>query len=407
MKIRKAYKFRLKTNREQECLFQQFSGCCRFVWNLTWSLNEYRLDNHLPLIRYHESSWFLTLWKQSEEYGFLREAPSQALQQTLKDLDRAIRDGFDKSQPLKRMPRYRKKGQHDSFRIPQGFKLEGNRVFLPKIGWLRFYRSRKIEGTPKNITVSRRGDHWYISIQVEQELADPVHPSSSAVGIDMGVIRFATLSDGTYLEPLNSFRDLEAKLAREQHKLARKKKFSKNWHKQKSKIIRLHTRIADTRNDYLHKASTTISKNHAVVVLEDLRISNMVRSAKGTADNPGRNVRAKSGLNKSILDQGWYEFRRQLEYKQLWRGGKVIAVPPQYTSQTCPRCGLVSKDNRTSQSSFKCQRCGYTENADVVAAINIKAVGQTVLACGEDALATSVKQEPVGNREVSPLQVAI
>ncbi|MGB9500297.1 MAG: RNA-guided endonuclease InsQ/TnpB family protein [Dissulfuribacterales bacterium] len=317
MKIRKAYKFRLKTNREQECLFQQFSGCCRFVWNLTWSLNRYRLDNHLPLIRYYESTWFLTLWKQSEEYGFLREAPAQVLQQALKDLDRAIRDGFDKSQPLKRMPRYRKKGRHDSFRYPQGFRIKGNRVFLPKVGWVRFWKSREIDGTLKNITVSRRGTRWYVSIQVEQELADPVYPSSSVVGIDMGVVRFAILSDGTFLEPLNGFRNLEDRLAREQHKLTRKVKFSRNWHRQKARISRLHTQIADARKDYLHKASTTISKNHAVVVLEDLQIRNMSKSAKGTADNLDRNIRAKSGLNKSILDQGWYEFCRQLEYKQL------------------------------------------------------------------------------------------
>ncbi|MGB9500148.1 MAG: RNA-guided endonuclease InsQ/TnpB family protein, partial [Dissulfuribacterales bacterium] len=142
MKVCKAYKFRLKTNSETDGILRQYVGCSRFLWNKTLSLNLYRLENHLPLIGYYEAAWFLTLWKQSEEYSFLREAPSQALQQTLKNLDRAFGNAFDKSQPLKRIPRYRKKGCHDSFRIPQGFKLEGNRVFLPKIGWLRFYRSR-------------------------------------------------------------------------------------------------------------------------------------------------------------------------------------------------------------------------------------------------------------------------
>ncbi|WP_459947922.1 RNA-guided endonuclease InsQ/TnpB family protein, partial [Desulfocastanea catecholica] len=197
-------------------------------------------------------------------------------------LDQALREAFDKKNP-KRFPRFKKKGKDtDSFRYPQGFKLDGNRVFLPKIGWVRFIKSREIEGTPRNITVSRRGDHWYVSIQTEREIPEPVHPSAFAVGIDMGIARFATMSDGSFLEPLNSFKKLEMKLAKEQRKLARKVKFSANWQKQKKKITRLHIRIADTRNDYLHKSSTTISKNHAIVYVEDLKIRNMSRSAAGT-----------------------------------------------------------------------------------------------------------------------------
>jgi transposase len=189
-------------------------------------MNEKRLDEKQPLIWYQEMAWFLTLWKKSEDFSFIKTAPSQALQQTLKDLERAIKDGFDKKQPLKRMPRYKKRGLHDSFRYPQGFKIEGNRLFLPKIGWVRFYKSRNIEGIPKNITVSKKGEHWFVSIQVEKE-CEPIHQKvEKVVGVDMGIVRFATLSDGSYLEPLNSFRKLERKLAREQKKLTRKKEFS-------------------------------------------------------------------------------------------------------------------------------------------------------------------------------------
>jgi putative transposase len=138
-----------------------------------------------------------------------------------------------------------------------------------------------------------------------------------------------------------------------------------------------------------------ISKNHAIVFIEDLKVSSMSRSASGTQEEPGRTVAAKSGLNKSILDQGWGEFRRQLEYKQVWRGGYVIAVPPQYTSQTCPACGHVAKENRQTQAVFNCVACGFFENADLVGAINIRAVGHTVLACGESAQSgRSAKQEP-------------
>ncbi len=129
-------------------------------------------------------------------------------------------------------------------------------------------------------------------------------------------------------------------------------------------------------------------------MLEDLKVSNMSRSAKGTHEEPGRNVKAKSGLNKSILDQGWSMFADMLEYKQAWRGGEVIYVSPHHTSQTCPKCSHVSADNRLSQSDFECTACRYKNNADVVGAMNILARGHRVLACGETALADSMKQEP-------------
>lgn len=127
--------------------------------------------------------------------------------------------------------------------------------------------------------------------------------------------KLATLSDGTVFEPVNSFQKKQKTLARLQRQLSRKVKFSNNWQKQKRKIQRLHSRIANIRRDYLHKVTTTVSKNHAMIVIEDLKVSNMSKSAAGTVSQPGRNVRAKSGLNRSILDQGWYEMRRQLEYK--------------------------------------------------------------------------------------------
>lgn len=395
MKIRKAYKFRLKAKANQVALFRQQAGCCRFLWNKALSLQKERLDAGEKVLRYVEMAKLLTGWKREEKTAFLATAPIHALQQTLKFLDQALMEAFDKKNP-KRFPVFKKKGlAGDSFRHPDCFKLDGDRIFLPKIGRVRFIKSREIEGTPRNITVSRRGEHWYVSIQTELEIVEPVHPGASSIGIDLGVARFATLSDGSFLEPLNSFKRIEKQLAREQRKLARKQKFSANWRKQKAKITKLHIRIADVRNDFLHKASTTISKNHAIIVLEDLRIRNMSKSAKGTVEAPGRKVRAKAGLNKAILDQGWFEFRRQLEYKQAWRGGTVIAVPPQYTSQTCPACGSVSKDNRKSQAKFACVECGFSGNADLVAANNILAAGLAVSACGEPALSgRSVKQEP-------------
>jgi putative transposase len=190
-------------------------------------------------------------------------------------------------------------------------------------------------------------------------------------------------------------RHLGRVVQREQRKLSRKVKFSNNWRKQKERIARLHLRIADARNDYLHKVSTEISKNHAMVVLEDLRVRNMSASAKGAVDEPGRNVRQKAGLNKAILDQGWHAFRRMLAYKLAWAGGALELMPPHHTSQTCPECGHVSKDNRQSQAVFRCEACGFEDHADHVAAINIlRRAGHARIACGDTGLVGGLAQQP-------------
>ena len=202
------------------------------------------------------------------------------------------------------------------------------------------------------------------------------------IGIDMGITQYATLSDGTVIPSINSYAKQASKLQKEQRRLSRKTKFSNNWKKQVKKVQKCHKRIRNVRNDFLQKTTTEISKNHVGIVVEDLITANMSKSASGTKENPGTNVKAKSGLNKSILDQGWSEFRRQLEYKQQWRGGRVIAIPPQYTSQKCSKCGSVSSDNRKKQSEFACVSCGHETNADLNAARNILAAGRAVLACG-------------------------
>ena len=224
------------------------------------------------------------------------------------------------------------------------------------------------------------------------------HPSDSEIGIDAGVKCFAAFSDGTMVQGVNSFRNHEDRLAREQRKLSRKQKGSQNWKRQKKRISRLHHTIANVRQDFLHKLSTEISKTQARVYVEGLQIKNMSSSARGTIGQPGRMVKAKSGLNKSILDQGWFEFRKQLEYKLLWKGGSLVEVDYRYTSQTCSCCGCRAKENRKSQAVFRCQACGHQENADINAAKNILTVGQTGLTCQANRVGGR-QQEPAGNRE--------
>ncbi len=258
----------------------------------------------------------------------------------------------------------RLRGQNDVFHYPQGVKLdqENSRIFLPKLGWIRYRNSREVTGEVKNVTPSQPCGKWYVSLRTEYEVADPVHNTGTMVGLDTGVTKLATLSDGTVYQPVNRFKQASA-----------------SWQKQKRKIRRPHSHMANIRRDHLHKVTSEISKNHAMIVIEDLKVSNMSKSAKSTTEPPGRNVRAKSGLKRS-LGQDWYEMRRQPEYKQHWRGGQVLAILPAYTSQRCACCGHTAKENRLSQSRFECQICGDTANADVNGARNILAAGHAVLA---------------------------
>ncbi|EBG5222223.1 IS200/IS605 family element transposase accessory protein TnpB [Salmonella enterica subsp. enterica] len=386
MLILKAYKFRLEPTPEQSQRLRQLCGCARFVWNLGLAETKRIPGSGEKLPSAFELNRMLTVWKKMPEHIFLQDAYTDNLQQKLKDLHAAWKRCFDKKLAAKAPVWKRKNEGRDSIRFVNFEKycrLENRRVKLPSgLGWVKFRQSQRVNGKIKNATISQLAGQWYISFQVEVETAEPNHTSTTIVGLDAGVTKLATLSDGTVYQPVNSFKASQRRLATLQRQLSRKVKFSSNWQKQKRKVQRLHSHIANIRRDYLHKVTSEISKNHAMIVIEDLKVSNMSKSAKGTAEQHGRNVKAKSGLNRSILDQGWYEMRRQLEYKQLWRGGQVLAVPPAYTSQRCACCGHTAKENRLSQSKFVCQACGYTANADVNGACNILAAGHAVLACG-------------------------
>ncbi len=376
-----AFKYELMPTGVQQRQMRRFAGSCRFVFNKALALQEERHERGEKKLGYAGLCRELTAWRNGAETPWLADAPIHPLQQTLKDLERAYSNFFAKRADF---PRFKKKGQSDRFRYPDPKQIkldQGNsRIFLPKLGWLCTRFSRDVLGTVKNITVSASCGKWFVSIQTEREVAQPI-PNGDAVGIDMGVARFATLSDGTFYAPLNSFKRHQDRLRKAQQAMSRKVKFSSNWKKGKSRIQKIHARIGNARRDYLHKTSTTISQNHAMVCIEDLQVRNMSKSSAGSTEKPGRNVRAKSGLNKSILDQGWFEFRRQLDYKLAWNGGYLIAVPPQNTSRTCPCCGHVSANNRQTQAQFLCVDCGFEENADLVGAINVLRAGHARFAC--------------------------
>ena len=371
--------------------------------------------------------------KNNPDFDFLRtHANAVSLQQKIRDLASAWSRFFDskthtrlkenKKKPRKPkffklvdgteiqlrplMPRFKRKSDgRDSIRLVQFDKycrIEGNRVKLPNgVGFVKFKKSQDIIGTIKNVTISKKSGHWYVSFGTERELAEnPRHPAQSAIGLDMGISKLLTTSDGQTIKPKNSFKANQIKLATLQRQLSRKVLFSANWKKQNRKIQKLHHHIANIRHDYLHKITTTISKNHAMIACEDLKVANMSKSASGTKEKKGRHVKAKSGLNKSILDQGWGMMVNMLEYKQQWQGGLLIKVNPRYTSQTCFECKHIAKENSRTQANFECVKCGHKANADVNAAKNILAAGHAVLSAeGGRGKGRPLKQKTCDGRE--------
>ncbi len=411
MKINKAYKFRLEPNAEQGVMLTQLVDSARFVWNqiLAASFEMFAKNEFINATNLVNKIMDL---KNNPDFSFLKsQSNAVSLQQKIRDLASAWSRFFDpkvharykenKKKPKKPksfklldgteiqlrplMPQWKRKiDRRDSMRLVQFDKycrIEGNHVKLPNgIGLVKFRKSQDIIGTIKNITISKKSSRWYLSFGTERELEQNlIHPSESAIGIDLGITKLITTSDGKYIKPKNSFKANQVKLAKLQRQLSKKMLFSQNWKKQNRKIQKLHHHIANIRHDYLHKITTSISKSHAMIACEDLKVANMSKSASGTMENKGRNVKAKSGLNKSILDQGWGMVVNMLEYKQKWQGGLLIKVNPRYTSQTCFECKYIAKENRQTQAKFECVKCRYITNADINAARNILAAGHAVL----------------------------
>jgi putative transposase len=378
-----AFKFARMPSGQQTRNLRQFAGSCRFVYNKALALNTERYEKEDRRLGYAKLCALLLNWKT--EHEFLSDVPAQALQQALKNLERGYTNFFQKRADF---PKFKKKGRHESFRIPQGFEVDkqNGRIKLPKLGWMRYRKSQEVLGEAKNVTVSESCGKWFVSIQTEREVLTPQHPSISAVGMDWGVVNFATLSDGKVVGQCQPLKKFLPKLPKFDRRLARKKKFSKNWRKAKARITRLHTRVAN------------ISKSHVVVCVEDLQVQNMSKSATGTKEKPGKRVAQKSGLNRSILDASPFELRRQLEYKTQWNGGLLVPVPARNTSRHCPvsvgGCGHVSAENRQAQANFVCVKCGFSANADWVAAVNVKEDGLASLACSESSPTGASCQEP-------------
>ncbi len=376
----KAFRFRLSPTKEQSKQLLQFAGSCRYIFNhfltVQKDLYQQRKETNNPEIRllsYPQTSALLVQLKREEATNWLTNTPMQSLQQSLMDLDRAFKGWLIKKTGF---PKFKKKGQHDSIRfpVPPVVDQSNKTIKLPKLGLVKYRKSREILGTIRSATVSKEGQHWFISILTEQsENLDP-HPSQIPIGIDVGVTHFLTLSTGEHIDLPNLDR-LIHRVTSLQQRLSHKKKGSNNRKKARQRLSTAHRKLRHVRQDFLHKTSTRLAKNHSYIVMEDLKVTNMMRSAKGTVDKPGRNVKAKSGLNRSIAKQAWTTFRNFLTHKLNKLNGELRLVDPRHTSQTCSQCLTTDKRNRKSQSKFECVSCGHTVNADHNAATNILRLG--------------------------------
>jgi putative transposase len=282
------------------------------------------------------------------------------------------------------VPRFKKKGRKDSFTLDGSIKVEHFKIKVPVIGWLKTYERLPQGVTPKSVSISRSADRWFISFKIEVE---PINTPKcvDCIGVDLGINSLTTLSTGEEFKGAKSYKKFEKKLSRLQYLLRHKNIGSSNYKKAQSKIARVHRKITNIRSDTLHKLTTYISKNHAVIGLENLNVSGMMASRK---------------LAKAIGDMGFYEFRRQLEYKCQLYGSRLVFVDRFYpSSKTCSNCGHIKESLPLSERVFKCEKCQFECDRDLNASINLeKAASSVVSACGLDSAdASRAKQEENGN----------
>lgn len=360
---RQAFKFQLKPTPAQIASMKSFAGACRFVYNRALTMQSDIWRNGDRYIPYNKMASWLVEWKGQEELSWLSNAPSQILQQSLKDLEKAFNNLFARRATF---PSPKKKGKNDAFRYPtQRVKLdEGNeRIQLPKLGWVRYRKSRNITGVIKNVTVSMKLDKWYVSLQTESEVETPALLQSSMIGLDTCNIECLTTSEGTDFFSQATLPKMERSLEKSIKRLRRKKNFSCNWIKQRHKVNRLLHRISNMRKDHFHKISTALSKNHAIVVIENL---------EHATSHPNHAPRKKAAAVNNI-----YELKRQLDYKLSWNGGELVTVH-EHDNNLKP----VGDDSA-------CTTYG------IIRAKKILAAGHAVIACGGmDILRHPLKQEP-------------
>lgn len=367
------FKTELKLNNKQRTNLSKHAGTARHAWNWGLDLTKAILNNNKT---YHSEEkikfptaielhkWLNRLVKPDNQwyYESSKCAPQYALRQ--------LRDAWERCfKHIASAPKFKKKGRHDSFTLDGSIRVDHFKIKVPVIGWLKTYERLPQDYHPKSVTISRQADKWFISFKVERE-AKFTSKIAECVGVDLGVLTLATLSTGEIVEGAKSYRKYEKKLARMQWLNRHKVIHSNNWKKAQLKIARLHQRIANIRKNTLHKLTSQLAKNHSMIVIENLNVSGMLANRK---------------LAKAIADMGFYEFRRQLDYKcKLYGSELIIADRWLASSKTCSSCGQVKEAMPLSVRIFECD-CGLVIDRDLNAALNLAARGDQL---GRDSLWT-------------------
>lgn len=364
MQVNLSYKFRLYPNEEQKILLAKHFGCTRFVWN--YFLNErkeFYLNNKEDIeekrikssLNYYDNAKQLTSLKKEEEHNWLNECNSQSLQSCLKHLDSAYKMFFRKTH---KFPNFKSKDSKQSFTVPQFFKLENKKIYFPKFKeGIKVKEHRKLEGKFVVATISKNtANQYYVSIIVEKEVKS-LEKLQTAVGIDLGIKDFATLSNGIVYENIKPLRKKMKKLKFLQRQLSKAKNGSKNRKKRQLRLAKYHLKISNIRKDYLHKITDQISKESQFVAMENLNVSGMMKNHK---------------LAQSISDVSWHEFKRQLEYKCKWRGREFVVIDRFFpSSKLCGVCNTINQELTLKDREWTCKNCNTTHKRDELASRNI------------------------------------
>ena len=369
-----AHKIALDPNNVQASYFAKAAGTARFAYN--WALAEWqrqyeawKQDNSLPKPSEAALRRQLNAIKR-EQFPWMLEVTKNAPQMAIMQLGKAFENFFA---GRAKYPKFRKKGVHDRFTLTNDqFRIDGSRIRIPNLGWVRMRESLRFAGKIMSATISRVADRWFVSITVDvpDQSHLPKAENQGVVGVDLGVSALATLSTGETIPGPKPHKALLGRLRRLSRSLSRKAKGSANRRKAKARLAKLHARIANIRLDALHKLTTDLTRRFHTIGIEDLNVRGMVRNRH---------------LARSIADMGFFEFRRQLEYKAAMRGGQVVIADRWFpSSKICSCCGHKQEELPLSVRRWSCSICGVEHDRDLNAAINLKnyAASSTVSACG-------------------------
>jgi len=395
MLLRKVYRFQMRPTKAQEDILYQMAGAKRFVYNWALAARRDAFEATGTGLTYNQQAGELTKLKKQPDTAWLGTCDSQMLQQALRDVDRAFKNFFEKRA---KYPRFKScKDNVQSFRIPQRVKVEDGKVYVPKIGWVRIRQSQDVDCKTKGATFKRDAcGKWYVTLTAEFEMPDvPLPPAKpeNVIGVDLGLKDFAVLSTGERFAPPKHYRAAERKLRKAQRALSRKQKGSKNRDKARQRLARIHSRVQNKRQDFLHKLTTSLVQNYDGLCIEDLSLLGMARTK----------------LAKSVSDAALGEFRRQLEYKAVWHRKHLATIDRFFpSSRLCGECGAVNDALTLADRAWACG-CGTIHDRDLNAARNIRTEGlkllvaaghaETLNACGAQVRPALISRRSVLKQE--------